>query len=121
MVAQAFHSNTREAEASGSLWVPEQPGLIVHFQHSHGYIVGPCLKGPTYQVADQLDLHSEIVFQNKTPKPGAREMAQRLRVCAALSKGMNSAPSVHIRWLTSAYNKVPREPTLICIDPQKYT
>ena len=35
MVAHAFNPSTREAEASGSLWVLGQPGLQSEFQDRH--------------------------------------------------------------------------------------
>jgi len=41
VVAQAFNTSIREAEAGGALWVQGQPGLHSEFQDSQSYKVSP--------------------------------------------------------------------------------
>jgi hypothetical protein len=42
-------------------------------------------------------------------KPGAGEMAHRLRACIVISKYLNSIPSIQARWLTTACTSSSRD------------
>ena len=44
MVAHTFTPSTREAEAGGSLWVQDQPGLQSKLHDSQDYVEKPCLE-----------------------------------------------------------------------------
>jgi hypothetical protein len=44
VVVCTFNPSTWKAEAGGSLWVPDQPGLQSKFQDSQGYIEIPCFQ-----------------------------------------------------------------------------
>jgi hypothetical protein len=64
VVAHAFSSSTREAEAGGFLSSQGQPGLQSEFQDSKGYTEKPCLEKP-----NQTKPKQNKPKQNKTKKP----------------------------------------------------
>ena len=52
----AFNPSTRKAEADGSLWVWDQPGLQSEFQDSQGCLEDPVSK-KINMLTDKLSIH----------------------------------------------------------------
>jgi hypothetical protein len=56
MVVYTLNPSTKEARASGSLWIWGQPGLHTEFQASQVYLVRPCLKKTNKNLAEMKQM-----------------------------------------------------------------
>ena len=56
VVAHTFNPSTLEAEAGGSLWVWDHPGLQIEFQDNQGYVERPCVKNTKKQTNKQAKI-----------------------------------------------------------------